>query len=133
MGRSVAPNSLSIWTHYMTGTTLHPNGFQPQGCSCKLNTTAITALAGTSTLEMYIASAAVNQTVIGGGARTVGMGGYLTGGGHSLLSAFYGLATDQVLEMEIVTLSGEILTVNACQNQDLFWAMRGVSPNMRRW
>lgn len=31
--------------------------------------------------------------------------------------------------MEIVTPQGEILTLNECQNTDLFWAMRGV----RNW
>ena len=34
---------------------------------------------------------------------------------------------DQVLEMEIVTPGGHILTIDECQNEDLFWAMRGVS------
>jgi FAD/FMN-containing dehydrogenase len=68
-----------------------------------------------------------NLTIVGGGAGTVGVGGYLTGGGHSFFSATYGMAADQVLEMEMVTPGGNILTVNECQNQDLFWAMRGVS------
>ena len=63
---------------------------------------------------------------MGGNSATVGVGGYLTGGGHSALSATYGLAADQVLEMEMVTPGGDILTLNECQNEDLFWAMRGV-------
>jgi hypothetical protein len=29
--------------------------------------------------------------------------------------------------LEIVSASGDILTINECQNRDLFWAMRGVS------
>jgi hypothetical protein len=36
------------------------------------------------------------------------------------------MAADNVLEMEVVSPGGEILTVNECQNQDLFWALRGV-------
>lgn len=28
--------------------------------------------------------------------------------------------------MEVVTPEGEIVVANECQNQDLFWAMRGV-------
>jgi hypothetical protein len=68
-----------------------------------------------------------NLTIVAGGPETVGPGGYLTGGGHGPLSATYGMGADQVLEMEIVTPGGEILTSNECQNQDLFWAMRGVS------
>jgi hypothetical protein len=30
-----------------------------------------------------------------------------------------------VLEIELVTAGGEIITANECQNQDYFWAMRG--------
>lgn len=127
IGRSVAPNSLSIWTRYMTGTTLHQDGFHPRGCSAKVDSSAVTALGGTQMLELQTATAAVNETVIGGGSYTISVGGYLTGGGHGLLSSTHGLATDQVLEMEVVTPRGEILTLNACQDQDLFWAMRGVS------
>jgi FAD/FMN-containing dehydrogenase len=70
-----------------------------------------------------------NLTIVGGGAGTVGVGGYLTGGGHSAFSSTYGLAADQVLEMEIVTPDGEILTINECQNTDLFWATRGVNTS----
>jgi FAD/FMN-containing dehydrogenase len=74
-----------------------------------------------------------NLTIISGGAGTVGVGGYLTGGGHAALSSTYGLAADQVLEMEIVTPGGDILTINECQNTDLFWAMRGVSGLFSPW
>jgi FAD/FMN-containing dehydrogenase len=67
------------------------------------------------------------EVVVGGGAGTVGIGGYLTGGGHSILSPRYGLAADQVYEMEVVTPDGELVVANECQNEDLFWALRGVS------
>ena len=76
--------------------------------------------------DLYEHLAPLNQTVVGGGAYSVGVGGYLTGGGHSILSARYGLAADQVLEIELVTPQGRILVANECQNKDLFWAMRGV-------
>lgn len=56
-----------------------------------------------------------------------GLGGYLTGGGHSPLSAMLGLAADQVLEMEVVMPCGKIVIANQVSNADLFWAMRGVS------
>jgi FAD/FMN-containing dehydrogenase len=68
------------------------------------------------------------MAVVGGGSSTVGAGGYFTGGGHSALSTFYSLAADQVLEVEIVTADGQILTANECRNSDLFWAVRGVRP-----
>jgi len=64
--------------------------------------------------------------VLSGGSVSVSYGGYLTGGGHSALSAHFGMAADSVLELEVVSPSGEFLTLNECQNTDLFWATRGV-------
>lgn len=80
--------------------------------------------------EIYAAMSHQGVTIVGGTGDTIGLGGYLTGGGHSPLSAKLGLAVDQVLEMEVVTASGEILVANAAQNPDLFWAMRGVSDHL---
>ena len=71
-----------------------------------------------------------NLTIVSGGGGTVGVGGYLTGAGHAALSSTYGLGADQVLEMEIVTPGGDIITINECQHRDLFWAMRGVSNSL---
>lgn len=75
--------------------------------------------------EAYQEVAARNLSIVGGMSPDIAIGGYLTGGGHSPLSGTYGLAADQVLEMQVVTARGEILTVNECQNTDLFWAVRG--------
>jgi FAD/FMN-containing dehydrogenase len=124
--RSIAPNSISIWTHYMRGIEFH-SSFQPQGCNFTIDTTAVTVAAGEQFGNIYTKAAMLNQTVVGPIPATVGIGGYLTGGGHSPLSALLGLGSDQVLELNVVTASGEQLTVNECQNTDLFWALRGVS------
>ncbi|CAJ2510894.1 Uu.00g065190.m01.CDS01 [Anthostomella pinea] len=53
------------------------------------------------------------------------MGGYIQGGGHSPLSSIYGMAADQVLNMEVVTADGRFVAANAQKNPDLFWALRG--------
>ncbi|KAI9770052.1 MAG: hypothetical protein M1839_003280 [Geoglossum umbratile] len=108
----------------MQGLSFH-GSFTPKGCGYSIDTHVVTAAAGSQFGKINDQASLRNLTVVGGGAETVGIGGYLTGGGHSALSATYGLAVDQVLEMEIVTPGGEILTVNECQNEDLFWAMRG--------
>ena len=76
--------------------------------------------------SLYSAAAEHNATVVGGGAKSVSVGGYITGGGHSLLSPKYGLAADNVLQMDVVTPDGELLTVNEDNHPDLFWALRGV-------
>ncbi len=113
----------------MKGIQLHRDSFNPQGCGGNVTIAgaAVTALAGTQMVEAYEATAAINHTVIGGNGRTVALGGFITGAGHSILAPHYGLAADHVLEMEMISPSGEILTANECQNTDLFWAMRGVS------
>jgi FAD/FMN-containing dehydrogenase len=127
LGRSSGPKSLSIWVHYVTGIKTHASSFQPKGCDFKIEGSAITAGAGTQMYEVYKAAGAVNRTVVGGMGRTVGLGGFISGAGHSILSPRYGLADDNVLEVEMVTPSGQIITANECQNTDLFWATRGVS------
>lgn len=110
----------------MKGIQIH-NSFQPEGCGYAIDTPAVSLAAGMQMQDINSAVHAKNLTVLSAGGSTVGIGGYLTGGGHGALSATYGLAADQVLEMEIVTPNGSIWTLNECQHQDLFWAMRGVS------
>ncbi|OBT51945.1 hypothetical protein VE04_06432 [Pseudogymnoascus sp. 24MN13] len=126
MGRSAAPNSLSIWTHNIKGLEFFEiNKFTPKHCKVPIDKHVITVGAGTQMLEIDEQASLRNLTVVGGGSGSVGIGGYLTGGGHSAISLTFGLAADQVVEMEVVTASGKIVTANACQNEDLFWAMRG--------
>jgi FAD/FMN-containing dehydrogenase len=64
--------------------------------------------------------------LVAGASKTVSLGGFLSNGGHGALSAKFGLGADMVLEIEAVTADGRIVRANECQNQDLFWAMRGV-------
>lgn len=125
--RSIAPNSLLIWTRYMTGNFTFHSTFTPEGCNITIPTTAVTAGAGSYVSEMYSVLNERNQTLVDGMGKEVTLGGYLTGGGHSPISHVYGLGSDQVYEVEIVTPKGEILTANECLNRDLFWTVRGVS------
>jgi hypothetical protein len=75
--RSSAPNSLSIWTHYLTGMTFY-NGFVPKGgCAGTIDATAVTVAAGHDMIDIYAATDAYNLTVVGGEAHTVGIGGYI--------------------------------------------------------
>jgi FAD/FMN-containing dehydrogenase len=56
---------------------------------------------------------------------TVGVAGLILGGGFGTYSKAYGMAGANLLEAEIVTADGEVRTVNACSNPDLFWALKG--------
>lgn len=67
-----------------------------------------------------------NLTALTGNCPSVGVaGGYIQGGGHSALSSKYGLAADQLLEMEIVNAQGDLKKINRDINGDLFWALSG--------
>ncbi|WET78732.1 FAD-binding oxidoreductase [Amycolatopsis sp. QT-25] len=59
----------------------------------------------------------------------VGVVGYTLGGGFSLLGRKYGLATDQVTAIEVVTADGELRRATPDTEQDLFWALRGGRDN----
>ncbi|RFN43426.1 6-hydroxy-d-nicotine oxidase [Fusarium flagelliforme] len=125
MGRSVAPGSLSLWTHHLKSITYHKNHFKLYNSKTTIKGDAVTAGAGAQMYDVYTYLDKYKRVVVGGGGKSVGLGGYITGGGHSLLSPRFGLAVDQVLQMEVVTPGGKILTVNEDNHSDLFWAMRG--------
>ncbi|KND86997.1 6-hydroxy-D-nicotine oxidase [Tolypocladium ophioglossoides CBS 100239] len=125
IGRSIAPGALSIWTHHMNKIVYHAGEFKLAGSGKLIAGNAVTVGGGTQMYDIYAATAEHGQTIVGGGGKSVGISGYLTGGGHSILASRYGLAADNVLEMEIVTPGGDVITINEDQHADLFWAMRG--------
>lgn len=106
------------------------NNYKLKGCSVTVQGSAVTVAGGSEMGEIYTQLDKINQTIVGGNGETVGAAGYLTSAGHSILSPRRGLGADQVIEMEIVTPQGKIVTANECQHQDLFWASRGVSYNL---
>lgn len=69
-----------------------------------------------------------NLTIAGGigpqGSVGAG-GGWPLGGGHNILSPHLGLGVDNILQINVVTPTGDYLIANANQNTDLFWALRG--------
>ncbi|KAH9482115.1 FAD-linked oxidoreductase phmC [Psilocybe cubensis] len=109
-----------------TGLTLNET-FIPDGCSAsESGMTAITIGAGQQFRTIYNFAKSNNITVVGGADPAVGAsGGWVMGGGHSALSVTMGLGVDRVLEFKIVTPDGQYRTANRCQNQDLFFALRG--------
>lgn len=67
---------------------------------------AVTIAAGVNLAELYAAVTRYNRTVIAGASHTVGAaGGYINGGGHSPFSTWKGLASDNALEFEVVTVN----------------------------
>lgn len=65
----------------------------------------------------------------GGQVSSTGVGGLTLGGGLGHLTRAFGLCIDNLLSVEIVTADGRLLTANADQEADLFWAVRGGGGN----
>lgn len=61
---------------------------------------------------------------------TVGVAGFTLGGGMGVTCRLTGLACDTLRSAEVVTATGEVVTANEDENEDLFWAIRGGSGNV---
>lgn len=110
----------------MREVTVH-DGFAPTGSPAgETGVPTITLGAGTRWLEAYQALLPHDRYVQGGACATVGAaGGFIQGGGFGIWSRRYGTAAGSMLEGELVLASGELVTANAVQHPDLFWALRG--------
>ncbi|KIK82228.1 hypothetical protein PAXRUDRAFT_724342 [Paxillus rubicundulus Ve08.2h10] len=145
LGRSAARGSFVVWTHNMKNITYIP-AFVPQAAPVNETYDAVTLGAGVQWHEAYDTVNQHGRLMVGGisvGGSVGASGGWLAGGGHSILSPTYGLGTfvikfelcvevkytvkgvDNAIEISVVLSTGEYLIVNNYQNPDLFWALRG--------
>ncbi|KAK8067554.1 FAD-binding domain-containing protein [Apiospora saccharicola] len=120
IGRSNGKGSLALWTHKLkTMSFIDYKGRDYHGPALK-------AGAGVQFMDAYKAAADKGLRVLGGYCSSVGMvGGYVQGGGHGPLAASYGMAADNTLEFEVVTVDGRHLVASPTQNSDLYWALSG--------
>lgn len=64
-----------------------------------------------------------------GSSLGVGLAGYSLGGGVGWLTRRHGMQCNAVRAIELVTIDGEHLRVDAAHHPDLFWALRGGGGN----
>lgn len=126
LGRSTGAGSISIWTHHLKNIEIFDwntsNTSEYIGKAAKV---------GAGVQGIDILDALRNQGLIAltGECPTVGIaGGYTQGGGHSPLSTIFGLGADQVLEWEVVTVDGTVITASRSEHPDLYWALSGGGP-----
>ncbi|KAI6038830.1 hypothetical protein EDC04DRAFT_2569206 [Pisolithus marmoratus] len=127
LGRSANRGAFVIWTHNMNNI-MYSAQFTPYGAPANETYRALTVGAGVQWYEAYDAVNQIGRMMVGGissGGSIGAGGGWVQGGGHSILSPTYGLGVDNAIEMTVVTSTGVYLTVNNYQYPDLFWALRG--------
>jgi len=81
--------------------------------------------AGVHGSELGEAAGEHGLSFLPGSAPNVGVTGFTLGGGLSWLGRRHGFACNRVRAIELVTAEGEARTVDAGNDADLFWALRG--------
>ena len=79
--------------------------------------------------DMDHATHAFGMATPGGTVSTTGVAGLTLGGGIGHLSRPFGLAIDNLLEVDMVLADGRFVTANEKNHTDLFWAVRGGGGN----
>ena len=80
---------------------------------------------GEQLVNLYNRLADRGVTIPGGTCPTVGIAGLTLGGGLGFAGRRWGLTSDNVLAMRIVTADGRIRTIHRRRDPELFWACRG--------
>lgn len=81
--------------------------------------------AGVRWASVVAAAAPSGLAPITGSAATVGVVGYLLGGGLGPLARSHGFSSDYLLGATVVTAAGEIVDASPEGDSDLYWALRG--------
>lgn len=84
-----------------------------------------TVQAGSRNGQVYALLEAANMSITHGRCPTVGVAGFLLGGGIGFNMRARGVAVDQIQSIEMVDAKGEIRVLTALRDPDLFWANRG--------
>ena len=84
---------------------------------------------GATWADVDQATQAHGLAVTGGHIGTTGVGGLTLGGGFGWLHGKYGLASDNLRSVEVVTADGRTVRGSERENADLFWGLRGGGGN----
>ncbi|MEM9443054.1 MAG: FAD-binding oxidoreductase, partial [Pseudomonadota bacterium] len=84
---------------------------------------------GATLADLDHETSAFDLVIPGGVVSSTGVAGLTLGGGFGWLARLHGLAADNLLEVDLVTTDGDMITASDRSNADLFWALRGGSGN----
>jgi FAD/FMN-containing dehydrogenase len=105
------------------------NFVRMKGIRLDPETATVRAEAGVKWAELVPQVHKYGLAPLNGFAGTVGVVGYLLGGGFGWLTRQYGAGSASVRSLEIVTADGRLLQVNEQSYPDLFWGLRGGGGN----
>ncbi|MEO9180616.1 MAG: FAD-binding oxidoreductase [Acidimicrobiales bacterium] len=81
--------------------------------------------AGAKLIDVYNEVGARGRLLPGGSCPTVGIAGLALGGGIGVFARKYGLTTDNIRSLALVTADGLQVTADASTHADLLWASQG--------
>lgn len=87
--------------------------------------TTVDIAAGARTGSLFAGLKPIGRTLTHARCQSVGAAGFLLGGGIGFGARDLGLACDGMIETDIVLADGTIVTANAKDHPDLYWACRG--------
>ena len=116
-GRAVTDGGLMIDLSLMGGVDVDPQRRRAR------------AQGGVTWSEYNRTTHVYGQATTGGVISTTGVAGLTLGGGLGWLMGKYGLSIDNVRRIEVVTADGQARIVDADNEPDLFWALRGGGGN----
>jgi hypothetical protein len=111
-GYSTPDEALVVDVGAMKNITVNPDGTAVVGAGARL-------------FDVYSALAAAGRCLPAGSCPSVGVSGLTLGGGIGVLARKYGLTCDRLRAADEVLADGMLKTVNADNDADLFWALRG--------
>jgi FAD/FMN-containing dehydrogenase len=116
-GRAIRPDGLVIDLTGMRQVTVDPAG------------RVAIAAGGATARDVVTASAPYGLAAATGTVGAVGMAGLTLAGGYGPLNGRFGLALDNLLGAELVLADGTLLTTDATNEPELYWAIRGGGGN----
>jgi len=81
--------------------------------------------AGARVIDVAAGVAATGAVIPVGTCATVGISGLTLGGGQGVVGRRFGLTCDSLRSATVVLADGRIVTCDAANESDLFWALRG--------
>lgn len=86
--------------------------------------------AGATWGEVAARLAKLGLAISSGDTASVGVGGLMAGGGVGWMVRKHGLAIDNVMSAEVVTADGSVRRVDAANEPELFWGLRGAAGSL---